>query len=981
MAAGSMDLGPVFQAAGQEWDVDPALLQSLAGQETGGLANPDGAVSPKGAQGRMQIMPATAGGLGVTNPNDPVQSIYGAAKYMSQLLDRYQATADPVSTAVAAYNAGPGRVDDVLSGKAVLPAETVAYVPGVASRYQSLTGGANAQSSAAPAPSPARSTDNTATAALDTRMAQLRAGGGQPIPAPTTPPPAANANPAPGPVDYFSQAKAAALAATGGSGSAAVPTAMPPASTPSQTPAGGQAGVAAPGGPVDYFSVAKAAAQAATAAPATPSGAATPISAPGSAQPSLNPAQTPAGPQAGTGIMGGIENLAEGAGHAVLGASHGLYSVLNRVEQMAPGLNGLDRAVGINPPAALANLDAENQQYQQSGVGSTPAGEAGNIAGQTVLTLPVLGGLGGLATAAGRGIAAGADAISPALGSAARGVGNMLMGTASTPGNAITNAVVRPASLAANGAVQGAVANTLTGDLNNTVGQNLLMGAGAGAAFGPAAAAIGAGARGTWNALTGTFAPFYAAGRDAIADNVLAHIAADGPTVADTTTYVPGVTRTLAQATANPGLAGAERAVAAIRPNQFAAQAADNNDARTALVDNLRGTPTDIQTAQATRDATAVPAITGPIANATAPADASPVVNTIDQILASPAGQRDAVASALANIRSKLVTPIPFPNRVATALDAVNQAAASNPGDVGLWGAQQALAAAQNGGAQQASTLARLQGTTTSNPAAQAVIDQAANTIGTAQAVQSDPAQLYGIRKAINDSLSPLAANAGSDAQLAASELQQVKAALDNSIEGAAPGFKKGLAEYADSSRPIDAMQYIQSKGFTSADGTVTMAKVKGVIDDLTKQQALPGPRDAKSVPQSTMDSLQGLYADLLLQNNSRLGLQPGSNTFQNLAVNSTLANYGAPLAHAAAAVSHIPLIGNALMGTIGRAYEAQNGPVLDAVVNRLLNPDAGASVLSRAQEIAAARAAGPSGVSPLLTVPAIGLTNKLLGN
>ena len=280
----------------------------------------------------------------------------------------------------------------------------------------------------------------------------------------------------------------------------------------------------------------------------------------------------------------------------------------------------------------------------------------------------------------GRGIAAGADAISPALGSAARGVGNMLMGTASTPGNAITNAVVRPASLAANGAVQGAVANTLTGDPNNTVGQNLLMGAGAGAAFGPAAAAIGAGARGTWNALTGTFAPFYAAGRDAIADNVLAHIAADGPTVADTTTYVPGVTRTLAQATANPGLAGAERAVAAIRPNQFAAQAADNNDARTALVDNLRGTPTDIQTAQATRDATAVPAITGPIANATAPADASPVVSTIDQILASPAGQRDAVVSALGNIRSKLVTPIPFPNRVATALDAVNQAAASNPG-------------------------------------------------------------------------------------------------------------------------------------------------------------------------------------------------------------------------------------------------------------------------------------------------------------
>ncbi len=968
------DLTPIYQAAGQEWNVDPLLLQAVAGQESGGTANPDLALSPKGAQGRMQIMPATGQAMGMTDPSDPVQSIYAGAKYLSQQIDKYGTP----ELGLAAYNAGPGRVDNYLAGKAALPAETVAYVPGIARRYQALAGNQQQPAPDAGSTSTVSSLDDTATANLDTRMAQLRAGSdGQSVSAPIATPSQPSAIPAAsgGGVDWFSQARAAALAATGGTS----PTSAQPASTPSQAPAGGQAGVAAPGAPADYFAQMKAAAQAAAGAPPAPGGAVTPVSMPGATTPPPSAAQPATGPQAGTGFLGGVENLAEGAGHAALQASHGLYSAIDAGNRALPvpgqTLGGL-----IDPSKAIPNLNAENAQYAASGVGNTLAGGAGNIVGQTALTLPALGGLGGVATAAGRGIAAGADAVSPALGSAARSVGNLLMGTSSTPSNMLTQAVVRPASLAANGAAQGAVANVLTGDPTNTIGQNLLMGAGTGAVLGPVAAAAGAAGQGVWNALRGAWQPLTTAGRNAIADTVLAKAAQGGPLTADTTTLVPGSLPTLAQATANPGLAGVERAVASVRPNQFTARATSNNDARATQVENITRTPADIATAEASRDATAVPAITGSIANATGPADASPVVSTIDQILASPAGQRDAVTSALGNIRSKLVTPIPFSDRVGTALDAVNQAAASNPGDVGLWGAQQALAAARTSGAQEASTLARLQGTTTSDPAAQAVIDQAAKTLGTSQAVQADPAQLYGIRKAINDSLSPLAANAGSDAQLAANELQQVKTALDNSIEGAAPGFKQGIADYAASSRPIDAMQYLQSKGYTAADGTVTLAKVKGVLDDIAKQTALPGARNAKSVPQTTVDSLQGLYADLLRQNNSRLGMQPGSNTFQNLAVNSAMQGMGAPAAFGAKLLGGVPFVGNTLTGSIGRMYQSQNEPILEAVVNRLMDPNAAAGVLKKAGQIAAARAAGPSGANPLLTVPAVGLTNRLLG-
>lgn len=129
------DLDPIYQAAAQEWNVDPALLRAVSSIETGGTPNPNSAVSPKGAQGLMQIMPGTQTDLGVTDPNDPKQSIYGGAKYLSQMLDRYHTP----ELALAAYNAGPDRVDKHLATGAPLPAETQAYVPSVTKRYQAIT--------------------------------------------------------------------------------------------------------------------------------------------------------------------------------------------------------------------------------------------------------------------------------------------------------------------------------------------------------------------------------------------------------------------------------------------------------------------------------------------------------------------------------------------------------------------------------------------------------------------------------------------------------------------------------------------------------------------------------------------------------------------------------------------------------------------------------------------------------------------------
>jgi hypothetical protein len=121
------DYSDLFEAAGKQFNVDPRLLRAVMTPESSGDPN---AVSPKGATGLMQLMPATAKEMGVTDPTNPQQSIFGGARYLAQQLDKYK---DP-ALALAAYNAGPGNVDKY-GGIPPFP-ETQAYVKKVAAAYQ-----------------------------------------------------------------------------------------------------------------------------------------------------------------------------------------------------------------------------------------------------------------------------------------------------------------------------------------------------------------------------------------------------------------------------------------------------------------------------------------------------------------------------------------------------------------------------------------------------------------------------------------------------------------------------------------------------------------------------------------------------------------------------------------------------------------------------------------------------------------------------
>jgi soluble lytic murein transglycosylase-like protein len=124
------DVEAIIEQASQRHGVDASLVHAVIQAESG--FNPR-AESHAGAKGLMQLMDATAKSLGVTDSFDPVQNVNGGTRFLSYLLTKYNGNE---SVALAAYNAGPGRVDrlgirtdaDLALAMDRLPKETQAYV-------------------------------------------------------------------------------------------------------------------------------------------------------------------------------------------------------------------------------------------------------------------------------------------------------------------------------------------------------------------------------------------------------------------------------------------------------------------------------------------------------------------------------------------------------------------------------------------------------------------------------------------------------------------------------------------------------------------------------------------------------------------------------------------------------------------------------------------------------------------------------------
>jgi soluble lytic murein transglycosylase-like protein len=136
----AVDVAALSRSVGWLYQLDPDLLLAIARAESGGDPR---AVSPKGALGLMQLMPATALRLGVRDPFDPVDNMLGAARFIAELRRSPAATSDASLVLIlAAYNAGPGAVEKY--GGVPPYAETHQYLRRVLRDYLRTEGRAQA---------------------------------------------------------------------------------------------------------------------------------------------------------------------------------------------------------------------------------------------------------------------------------------------------------------------------------------------------------------------------------------------------------------------------------------------------------------------------------------------------------------------------------------------------------------------------------------------------------------------------------------------------------------------------------------------------------------------------------------------------------------------------------------------------------------------------------------------------------------------
>lgn len=852
----------LFEQAGRQFNVDPALLRAQMKIESGG--NPK-AESEKGAQGLMQIMPDTQRRLGVTDPNDPRQSIFAAARLMAENLDRY----GNVNDAVLAYHGG---TDPANWGP-----KTQAYARNVVSAY---TGAPSASS--APAAEDFAAADFTDVPGVATASAD----------------------------DFAAQ---------------------------------------------DF-------AEAATVAAAVP------------AQTAPAQGQPPAQPQAQQGSllnpMNALAALGEQGISNANAIGRGISDVLDApAEWLAAGaeksgLTGLLGRAGINMPTEAQQIainKASRAQYEAANPNAGLQGAISRVGGNILGTAAPIA-KAGEALAVGGNALLGAIRGTPAIAGAApaaQAAGNFVAGNSGL------------LSRMANLGIQGGAGAALMSGASETP---LLEQIGTGAALGsviPAGAALLTGGKNVAQSLT---RPFTEGGRTKMAEKLIADearaaqggagafpvgtevpivnpaiqqqltapvtapamsrgaprgttapgastapapavvqstppvgpgfspesalnaAARGGRTAANFDEIIPGSRPTLAQATGNAGIAALERAAISRAPNAFNELQQANNAARMDFFNGLRGNTQTLEQAIATRDETALPLLKDALSNAR-PANANPVVSEIDSILASPDGKRPAVRSALDRVKQNLV-------------------------------------------------------------------DQTGN-------LETDVAQLYGVRKSINDQLERVAGRDNSEAQQASKQLLQVKSALDDAIESSAPNFKEYLKQYAALSKPITSQQYLQGLELTDqTSSALTLNKVKAAINKIEKSRKGPGANEAKDLSDDQLNGLKALHADLQREANSAKGMARGSNTFQNLATNQLIEAMGGGTVAGAVTPAAIGtglgyliggpggaalggVAGSAVGNAVGGAVRARAPDVEAKLINLLLNPN-GAQALKALEDPAA---------------------------
>lgn len=652
------------------------------------------------------------------------------------------------------------------------------------------------------------------------------------------------------------------------------------------------------------------------------------------------------------------------------GQRHGLTRFGQGVTDVA-GTMGMplayaEQALGGQPFSQYReNMNAYNQRIDNKLGPASMSDNASRIIGQTVTMAPAM-------ALAGQGVAASAralgnviPAVEPTVNALVQGV--QRLGPDASTALRIGNALLRYGVGGARGAAQGGTAAALTsGASDQPILNQIEQGAKLGGALGVAAPVARDVGRTVGNFGRGLVAPFTKSGQERIANETIERFAG-GPVTVNASEIVPGSRPTMGEL--DPRVAGLQRGVQNINPNPFAERAQANASARNALFEDVAGLPGDIPVAAEARGDSALPKLEAAFKGA-GEADPKYVRQTINKILASPAGQRDAVSNALLKVRDKLEMDYPLSERVSDALAPIkNELSVSTTGAAkreALGEARRLLNSANRGFTTEEDLVKGLSDLAKTQKSV-GPIDNALTVIKSGGTrLESDPAQLYGIRQSITDMLSPLASGTDSSARLAAKQLSTITESLDNAIEKAAPGYKDYMQTYASMSKPIDQMKLLQGLKLTDQFGNITLSKVQSAIKKISADATAPGAKAAKNLSEEQLRALSAIRDDLLRGANTSFGKAIGSNTVQNLAtdfalsntlpgglgrtvgnitptavgagIGGTIGSIGGPATAAAGATAGGYLgnvAGNVYRGALSRADQA----ILENVQNRLLNP------------------------------------------
>jgi hypothetical protein len=452
----------------------------------------------------------------------------------------------------------------------------------------------------------------------------------------------------------------------------------------------------------------------------------------------------------------------------------------------------------------------------------------------------------------------------------------------------------------AQGAISGAVVPvTEEGDFAKNKLAQIATGAAVGGALPVAGRAATAGGRYVGNTLRSLVDPFTDSGQTRIAGNILQRFAGNAPAAGNAAEIVPGSIPTLAQATGNAGLATLERGIQSSTP-----QGANAFAQRAAQNAAARGT------ALGEAAGTSADLLTATAQRAANAADdylktniGIPTSNTEWAALKETPAIRSALARAQAMARNA-------GGSVETTVQ--NRANANLGGAVG-----------------------------------------APETYVSGQGLQI-------VKEALDDQINA-AARAGKGKM--ASNLVGVKERLLTLMDREIPGYADARAAYAEASRPIDAMKYLQGLNLTDAQGSITLSKVQNALRNLEKQQGLPGVNEAKSVSADQIQALTAIRDDLLRQANSGAGKAVGSNTFQNLATNNILENALPGPVRALTGGTSGPL--GTAAGKVGNlVYGGSNEAIQNRLLEMLLQPQSGLAAL---QNVGGNQSAGALGGNALL--------------